>query len=78
MLAGWERESPGPVQTIFAALRNVAPGHLADTRLHDFAGLDALRRSEASPSLAPMDLLSLDRVEPMTPEEEADLAGAVF
>jgi tRNA 2-thiocytidine biosynthesis protein TtcA len=78
MLAGWERESPGRVQTIFAALRNVAPGHLADTRLHDFAGLDALRRSEAPPSLVPMDLLSLDRIEPMTQEEEADLAGAVF
>ncbi|HLX29223.1 MAG TPA: tRNA 2-thiocytidine(32) synthetase TtcA, partial [Casimicrobiaceae bacterium] len=43
MLAAWEREFPGRVQTIFAALRNVAPGHLADTRLHDFAALDALR-----------------------------------
>ena len=45
MLAAWERESPGRVQNIFAALRNVAPSHLADTALHDFAGLDALRRT---------------------------------
>ncbi len=36
---------PGRVQNIFAALRNVAPSHLADTALHDFAGLDALRRT---------------------------------
>jgi tRNA 2-thiocytidine biosynthesis protein TtcA len=45
MLAAWERDSPGRVQNIFAALRNVAPSHLADTALHDFAGLDALRRA---------------------------------
>jgi len=61
MLGAWEREFPGRTQTIFAALRNVAAGHLADTRLHDFAGLDALRCSE---------------VAPMTLEEEDALAGA--
>ncbi len=43
MLAEWEREYPGRTETIFAALRNVELEHLADTRLHDFAGLDALR-----------------------------------
>jgi tRNA 2-thiocytidine biosynthesis protein TtcA len=63
MLAGWEREFPGRVQNIFAALRNVAPGHLADTRLHDFAGLDALRRSAGPVPDAPVDLLALDRIE---------------
>jgi len=61
MLGAWEREFPGRTQTIFAALRNVAAGHLADTRLHDFAGLDALRCSE---------------IAPMTLEEEDALAGA--
>jgi tRNA 2-thiocytidine biosynthesis protein TtcA len=74
MLAGWEREFPGRVQNIFAALRNVAPGHLADTRLHDFAGLDALRRSGPAGSEPPLDLLALDRIEPMTLEEEDALA----
>lgn len=57
MLAAWEREFPGRVQNIFAALRNVAPAHLADTRLHDFASLEAL-----------------DRIAPMTLEEEDALA----
>jgi tRNA 2-thiocytidine biosynthesis protein TtcA len=41
MLAGWEREFPGRTETIFRALRNVEPGHLADPRRFDFAGLDS-------------------------------------
>jgi len=43
MLAGWEREFPGRTETIFRALRNVEPGHLADPRRFDFAGLDRRR-----------------------------------
>lgn len=62
MLHAWEHEFPGRTQTIFAALRNVAPGHLADTRLHDFAGLDALRCGDA-------------RIAPMTFDDEDALAA---
>jgi tRNA 2-thiocytidine biosynthesis protein TtcA len=43
MLAEWEREFPGRTETIFSALRNVSPSHLADPATFDFAGLDALR-----------------------------------
>ncbi|TLY96544.1 MAG: tRNA 2-thiocytidine(32) synthetase TtcA, partial [Gammaproteobacteria bacterium] len=43
MLAAWEREFPGRTESIFSALRNVEPEHLADTRRFDFAGLDAGR-----------------------------------
>ena len=43
MLAAWEREFPGRTESIFSALRNVEPGHLADTRRFDFGGLDARR-----------------------------------
>ena len=43
MLAEWEREFPGRTETIFSALRNVSPSHLADPAAFDFAGLDALR-----------------------------------
>ena len=39
MLAAWEREQPGRMQSIFSALRQVEPGTLADPRLFDFAGL---------------------------------------
>jgi tRNA 2-thiocytidine biosynthesis protein TtcA len=39
MLQSWEQRHPGRVASIFAALQNVAPSHLADPRLHDFAAL---------------------------------------
>ncbi len=48
MLAEWEREFPGRTETIFSALRNVEPAHLADVRHFDFAGLDARRAHEMS------------------------------
>ena len=43
MLAGWEREFPGRTESIFSALRNVEPEHLADIRRFDFGGLDGRR-----------------------------------
>ena len=43
MLAEWEREYPGRSNSIFGALQNVAPSHLADHRLFDFANLGARR-----------------------------------
>ena len=39
MLKGWEREYPGRTETIFRALRNVAPSHLLDHDLFDFQSL---------------------------------------
>jgi tRNA 2-thiocytidine biosynthesis protein TtcA len=39
MLATWEREHPGRLESIFTALRNVQPATLADQHLFDFAGL---------------------------------------
>jgi len=41
MLAGWEREHPGRVESILSALRHVEPQTLADTRLVDFGALRA-------------------------------------
>jgi tRNA 2-thiocytidine biosynthesis protein TtcA len=39
MLLEWERQTPGRIDNIFAALQNVVPAHLADTDLFDFNGL---------------------------------------
>ena len=39
MLRQWEKQFPGRVENLFAALQNVAPSHLVDARLFDFAGL---------------------------------------
>ncbi len=42
MLQTWERESPGRINSLFHSLQNVAPSHLADPKLFDFAGLDLI------------------------------------
>ena len=39
MLAEWERESPGRLETITKSLGRVIPSHLADHELFDFKGL---------------------------------------
>lgn len=39
MLQDWERQYPNRVETIFSAIGNVAPSHLADTELFDFKSL---------------------------------------
>ncbi len=41
MLQGWERKHPGRLDNMLRALQNVAPSHLADVQLFDFAGLEA-------------------------------------
>jgi tRNA 2-thiocytidine biosynthesis protein TtcA len=39
MLREWERKNPGRVETMFTALQNVVPSHLADGTQYDFKGL---------------------------------------
>jgi tRNA 2-thiocytidine biosynthesis protein TtcA len=41
MLADWERRFPGRIESIAAAMTNVAPSQLMDARLFDFLGLRA-------------------------------------
>ena len=41
MLREWERKYPGRVDTMFTALQNVVPSHLADGTQYDFKGLTA-------------------------------------
>jgi tRNA 2-thiocytidine biosynthesis protein TtcA len=39
MLQQWEKHHPGRLETMFRAVQNVVPSHLADRALFDFAGL---------------------------------------
>lgn len=39
MLRGWEAETPGRTDVIFAALKDIKPSHMLDTNLFDFANL---------------------------------------
>ena len=48
MLNEWDKRFPGRRDTIFGALKNVAPSHLADPSVFDFAQLEALRNTAQS------------------------------
>lgn len=39
MLQDWDKRFPGRLESMFSALQNVVPSHLADTQLFDFSGL---------------------------------------
>jgi tRNA 2-thiocytidine biosynthesis protein TtcA len=49
MLAQWELDYPGRIQTIARSLRNVVPSHLGDPGLFDFAGLRAAPGASLEP-----------------------------
>ena len=52
MLAQWQQQFPGRVESIFSGLRNVSTSHLADPSTFDFAQLDALRSMDRMGELA--------------------------
>ncbi|HEX9812910.1 MAG TPA: tRNA 2-thiocytidine(32) synthetase TtcA [Burkholderiales bacterium] len=45
MLRQWDKKFPGRIDNIFRALQNVAPSHLADRGLFDFATMNATAES---------------------------------
>jgi len=49
MLREWERRHPGRLESIFGALTNVAPSHLLDRSLFDFANIEAAGESKSQP-----------------------------
>ena len=54
MLHTWEKEFPGRTESMFTALQNVVPSHLADTELFDFKGL-----KQSKSSLDRLNIISL-------------------
>jgi tRNA 2-thiocytidine biosynthesis protein TtcA len=46
MMADWDRRYPGRTESVFSALQNIVPSHLADTALFDFKGLQTRVRLE--------------------------------
>jgi len=41
MMQMWDKKFPGRLETMFTALQNIVPSHLADAKLHDFKNLQA-------------------------------------
>jgi tRNA 2-thiocytidine biosynthesis protein TtcA len=39
MLRDWQKKYPGRIENMFAALQNIVPSHLMDTKKHDFKNL---------------------------------------
>ena len=46
MLAEWEKQYPGRIETIFRSIRNVAPSQLGDSTLFDFSDLRVERDTD--------------------------------
>ena len=49
MLQEWERQHPGRIENVFRALTAIAPSHLADCNLFDFAALGSRTPQYSSP-----------------------------
>ncbi len=47
MLREWDKQYPGRVESIFRSLQNIAPSHLLDRSLFDFAGVKARGEADA-------------------------------
>ncbi len=51
MLREWERKTPGRIENVFRSLTSVAPSHLADRDLFDFAALGRSSAQHPPPSM---------------------------
>ncbi len=59
MLQQWDRQFPGRIESIFAALQNVAPSQLADGRLFDFINLEQGRTGRDRGEAHRLDIVNL-------------------
>jgi tRNA 2-thiocytidine biosynthesis protein TtcA len=59
MLQQWDRQFPGRIESIFAAVQNVAPSQLADARLFDFANLELGRTGRERGEAHRLDIVNL-------------------
>jgi tRNA 2-thiocytidine biosynthesis protein TtcA len=41
MLHDWHKQSPGRIESMFTAMRNIVPSHLCDNNLFDFKSIDS-------------------------------------
>lgn len=64
MLNSWDRQHPGRIESMFRAICNVEPSHLADPSLYDFTNnarpsSSAQRVVDAAPDFGRLDVLNL-------------------
>ncbi len=73
MLQQWDRQHPGRIETLFSALQNVVPSHLADRTLFDFAGLV---RGQELPHGGDIGFDRETFADPLPPEEDSQHPAA--
>ena len=59
MLQQWDRQFPGRIESIFAAIQNIAPSQLADARLFDFVNLEQGRAGRDQGEAHRLDIVNL-------------------
>jgi tRNA 2-thiocytidine biosynthesis protein TtcA len=59
MLRDWDRTHPGRSESIFSAIKNVAPSQLADTELFNFVDLEKHRAEAEAPDENLLQLINL-------------------
>jgi tRNA 2-thiocytidine biosynthesis protein TtcA len=68
MLHEWNKSNPGRIESIFTAMQNVVPSHLADSELFDFKNLKTGEVIDGGD----IALDKSDFKEPVFKQEEAD------
>ncbi|NVK56725.1 MAG: tRNA 2-thiocytidine(32) synthetase TtcA [Alteromonadaceae bacterium] len=52
MLQDWNKRFPGRIESMFRAMQNITPSHLADSKLHDFKAIKASGQPEPDGDIA--------------------------
>ena len=72
MMQDWDKRFPGRIESMFQALQNVVPSHLADPNLFDFSGLSHADKQFAGDTA--FDSVSIQRL-PSTADTDEALAA---
>ena len=59
MLQEWDKKFPGRLETIFSAIQNVVPSHLADFQAYDFKSIQQMSEADRAAAGMKLDLVNL-------------------
>jgi tRNA 2-thiocytidine biosynthesis protein TtcA len=82
LLKQWDRQYPGRIESMFTALQNIVPSHLADPTLYDFKSIQATGEENADGDHAfdhstPTDFLNYRDEEDAAEQENAGSNGVI-
>lgn len=82
LLTQWDRQFPGRIESMFSALQNIVPSHLADSNLYDFKtiaadGVENIDGDTAFDHSTPTDFLNYRDEDDAADVEQADSTGVI-